>query len=516
MDHAMTRHAGVRRGATVAAVAATLLGVNILLATKGAGQSPGSGVPVLPGGVARAPDWLKSGAPFDVAKFLAPPPAERNAATPYLVALLEFVPELAEILPPGTERDRRRAAVKERLDRFMPEYEAFGQNADALPDDRLDEAIKPFEEGFHKIILAQRRPECMFVTAIDASTPLPHVQGTRTVIRVAQLRIARDLRRGDVNAAIDDVATCLHLSRDLRRRGVLIAQLVSISLESFVEITIMPGILASPDLQAKDCDRLLQVLQEHEAKGLDRRRESLKAEYVLARSMVRDLSGRNAEVAGPRLAELRRTTAAALLTDFETGQAAKPEDLEQFVKQVGRVSAKDYQAVNEALGHCFKVLDGLMDRPFAERIARAERYDREQPADRLATRFVHDLVEHSVNLDRLVTRNLAQHRGTACLVALRRAEVAGGSAPGSLAEAARAAKLPGVPIDPFDGQPLRLTRVDGRPVVYSIGKDGRDDRGLINSRMDSVPGDLVLRLPEVAARRARTPASAGPRRVGSR
>ena len=37
--------------------------------------------------------------------------------------------------------------------------------------------------------------------------------------------------------------------------------------------------------------------------------------------------------------------------------------------------------------------------------------------------------------------------------------------------------LANVPLDPFDGQPLRFKRLDQGYVVYSIGRDGRDGGG---------------------------------------
>ena len=37
--------------------------------------------------------------------------------------------------------------------------------------------------------------------------------------------------------------------------------------------------------------------------------------------------------------------------------------------------------------------------------------------------------------------------------------------------------LPAVPVDRFDGNPLRYRVIDGMPLVYSIGSDGKDDGG---------------------------------------
>jgi hypothetical protein len=43
--------------------------------------------------------------------------------------------------------------------------------------------------------------------------------------------------------------------------------------------------------------------------------------------------------------------------------------------------------------------------------------------------------------------------------------------------------------------------VDGEPVVYSIGKDGRDDGGRLDSDFDRRPGDHIYRLPVTEPRK---------------
>jgi hypothetical protein len=37
-----------------------------------------------------------------------------------------------------------------------------------------------------------------------------------------------------------------------------------------------------------------------------------------------------------------------------------------------------------------------------------------------------------------------------------------------------------VPTDPYDGKPLRYRRLDDGVVVYSIGRDGKDDGGKLD------------------------------------
>jgi hypothetical protein len=62
--------------------------------------------------------------------------------------------------------------------------------------------------------------------------------------------------------------------------------------------------------------------------------------------------------------------------------------------------------------------------------------------------------------------------------------------------------LPAVPLDPFDGAPLRYRRTDGGAVVYSVGEDGRDDGGDPNPPPGGrVPRDVVFTLWDVAGRR---------------
>jgi hypothetical protein len=55
--------------------------------------------------------------------------------------------------------------------------------------------------------------------------------------------------------------------------------------------------------------------------------------------------------------------------------------------------------------------------------------------------------------------------------------------------------LTGVPVDPYDGKPMRLALLDGQPVVYSVGRDGKDGGGQVGSGRDQRPsGALIYRL----------------------
>lgn len=92
-------------------------------------------------------------------------------------------------------------------------------------------------------------------------------------------------------------------------------------------------------------------------------------------------------------------------------------------------------------------------------------------------------------------------RAAQCLVALWRWRQESKGPPTDLKAIAKAAGLSGIPIDPYSGEPLRLAIIDGEPVIYSIGKDGRDDGGRIDSNGDRKAGDQTFRLPAVAKSR---------------
>jgi hypothetical protein len=67
-----------------------------------------------------------------------------------------------------------------------------------------------------------------------------------------------------------------------------------------------------------------------------------------------------------------------------------------------------------------------------------------------------------------------------------------------------------VPMDPFDGTPIRFRPTPVGIVVYSIGPDGADDGGTIDPGKANRPGtDLGIRLWDVT-QRTQLPRAADP------
>jgi hypothetical protein len=68
--------------------------------------------------------------------------------------------------------------------------------------------------------------------------------------------------------------------------------------------------------------------------------------------------------------------------------------------------------------------------------------------------------------------------------------------------------LPAVPADRLDGQPLHYVVRDGQPVLYSVGRDRRDDGGRATpSPNDAIPTDYAPQTAEMAKREVALEAS---------
>ncbi len=479
------------------------------------------GLPSLPGAVAKPPAWLVADAPFDVAAFFNATKDTENAAPLYLDALFEFDPSLQKCFPEGPARDRRVKAAEGRRTAFLAAFQAFQADPKSVAADTIDAAIRPYDEGFRKLALAQRRPRCVFVTGIDFSALLPHAQAARDVARVASLRVQQAVAKGDFPSAVGDVKMTLRLSRDLRPRGYLIVQLVAGSIDQVVMGEMVPAILAGPGLKAKDCKALMADLKEHESRSTDGFVEGLRGEYVEARTTLRALIHDQAGLAA-RLGVVSGKPGDSLVLEFAqptlkgglapdskvkpaAPSAVPPKPVEapepwpaDLDARVAKSSPGEERRAVLALSAYYRDMLATAGVPAVGRVAKIGAIDKgewSKGAGLLGRVFkgMTPAVGAAAVAD---GRVVADRRATACVVALRFWELAHGPAPGDLVEALKASGVSRVPIDPFDGKPLRLAVVEGRPVVYSVGKDGTDEGGRIDSEMDRKAGDLVFRLPE--------------------
>jgi len=88
-------------------------------------------------------------------------------------------------------------------------------------------------------------------------------------------------------------------------------------------------------------------------------------------------------------------------------------------------------------------------------------------------------------------RTLAARETLRVAVAAERYRLATGAFPNQLTELVPA-YLPAVPVDPFDGLPLRMKATSEELIVYSVGKDGQDNGGQETKPCEP---DVVVRVP---------------------
>ncbi|MHB1560285.1 MAG: hypothetical protein ACYC61_22770, partial [Isosphaeraceae bacterium] len=403
--------------------------------------------PRLPGTISRVPDWAGPDAPFDLKAYFAPVPAGRNAAPLYLDALFEFGHEVEFCFPPGPERNRRAAAARERMARYMKLLTRMREDESAVSDEDINAVIAAYAEGFRKVAEAQKRDRCDFGLTIQADGIVAHAQAARQVARIAALRVGQAVKRGDFDAAIDDVRMVLRLSRDLRPHGVIIDQLIADAIVAVVYGDLAKTILAAPRLRVTDCDRLLKVFLDHEARGSDGYVEGLHAEYLFGLAATR------------RIYETKSAPVKANLANLE-------------------------QSARES-GDFYRAMLALNGQPYAPRLAAAEKLARKPGGAQIAPTLA-AFVQAS-------GRTVATLRATECLIVMRRWELKHRGLPRALLLPVKEAGLKAIPLDPYDGQPMRVAVFEGDTVVYSVGKDGRDDKGQRDSRFDTQSGDLIFR-----------------------
>ena len=472
-------------------------------------------VPRLPGAVTEPPPWLPTGALFDVAAFFAPPPPQENAAPRYLEALFEFGSQVEVCFPDGPDRQSRKQAVEQRVARFFPVYQSWSKDPSSVPVANLDEVVSEFDTGFRKLDWAQQRPRCQFASAIGTTAKVPHAQVARQVAPVARLKVSRELERGEIDSALRDLARLLRLSRDLLPRGVMITGMVSSSIDrAAVEYVILP-VLEAKGLTVEHCDRVLALLREHEAGAIDAYSEGLRAEYLSDRATLHDLVFDQARIrkewerdgnrAGPSIvaeiadplsvSRLAQNAVAPRLPSREVETFERIPDLDARVRAPRPLSWRGQVA---RLDELFRGLLSVANANHLERIRKAAERPRwlveEWDVHTLVTRAVASSAFHAFAQSLAMAK--ARTRVAQGLVAVRRWQLRhNGESPPSLQAAAKEAGLPAVPVDPYDGQPVRFTIVAGQPTVYAIGYDGRDDGGRFDNARTPDTGDVLLRLP---------------------
>jgi hypothetical protein len=466
-------------------------------AGRGAMSVTGGPYPRLPGAVTKAPAGLGKLTLFDLDKFFTPVPRDRNAAPLYLDAFFEFGDKLAVCFPEGTETETRRQAAKNRLERYTKLANALAENPKAVSATEIDALIKLYDTGFRKLALAQKREQCVFETSLGLFDPSPHFQGARQAALIASLEVKRAVERKEFEVAARQLEIVLRLARDLQPRGEIIAQLVASALTQVVGRDMLVKILAAPALRTEHCDRILKLLTAHEAKSIDGYVEGLKTAYLALRVTMRDLTARQSETArrlGVKRGEsVTKAVLATLLGDIEPGTRLPiPDDADA---KLARISPAELARVERNLDRYFRDLLALAGTPSADLIRKAKAL-KMTAGDDVLSGLIMLLMPSIDSFAQSVSQATTTVRANECLIALRRWRIRHKETPTDLLPVVKAAGLKAVPLDPYDHKPMKMTTVDGQAVIYSVGNDGNDNGGKVDSYRDQrLTGDMIFRMP---------------------
>jgi hypothetical protein len=445
--------------------------------------------------VVAPPAWLQSDkeAPFDVKAYFAIPSEAENAAPIYLDALFEFSNDLSGCFPKSAENDARAAKARERAQKFQTLLQVDLAAPEKIDRRAILDAATEYREGYRKLNEAQKRPKCVFATSLDLTALLPHVQAARQVTRFNALMILPFLDQGDVPGALAYANATLRLSRDLQPRGSTIGNLVSVAIDAMTYESMIKPILRSPTITAAQCDAVLRMLLDHEAAQVGPYTETLKGEYVMLRTQLRMLAGKAAR---DKTAEARRAREAALKTLAPTNSSEKDvAEKRALLDGLARTTPKELTRAESEVNTLFRDLLAAAKLPYAQRTAEVHRVFQALPNATSPEKFVRLVIPELDALDDAATRKQTSLNAMKALACVRRWQIVHKALPKDLESACKEANLPAVPADPWSttGQVLKYTVMENEPVVYSVGKDGKDDGG-IDSVFNTRPGDLPFTL----------------------
>lgn len=422
------------------------------------------------------PAWAggRKDEPFDVKQFLESRAAPADNAAPlYFAALAELSGNMYPLqLPPGAAWPWR-APVPPQVKTLSDSIDGFSDTrrmwSGVFPVADLERVLAAAQPALSKLDAAQQNSRCVFVTGLGIDAMAPHAQASRTVARLAVMRMYRARVTGDFAAVGLAVRQTLRLSRDLRPRGMHVVQLVSAVFDGMVFTAISDLMRAQRGLTVEHCDGLLALLAEHEARGIPSTEEGIRMEYIIARNEIEAVRAGRHPLGDPS-------------SPFAPSPQGKPKpdlDWEEEVAACNRVFAR---LLTMAAQPSHEILANQL-------VAKARLALRGETA--VLVRTLAPALDTAFDV---TSRRQAQWAAAVCLVAIRRYQLAHGSFPADLDTAAREAGV-AVPMDPYSGQAMHYRLADGRPLVYSVGPDQKDDGGRIEWNLSpNGPGDYVFRL----------------------
>gem|GEM_PF-1015348 len=365
-----------------------------------------------------------------------PPAAKENAATYLDLAQKDCLAIQKQVSDVEEQEEADRAKRGEKLD------DSFDDDPKMIEAYRAALAAHP--KAVPLLIQASECPRYHMILNYNNESPtafieemLKKIQAERAAIRTLNYRVRLLMAEGNAEEALNTCLVMLRLSNVCAQAPALVGQLVTFALRS-VSLEACSRVLQSDQLSPEARQRLESELARQDIRGSYR--DSFRTERAVGLSHFED---------------------AKFLATYSTLPQGKSEKL-------------SYLDVMEALiNHA--------DQPSRAKLEMQRILDRAGPLTQALAPAIQATNE-------AVTRNEAQVR---CLRVLN-ALLARDASEAREAREAREAQLselglpPEVTIDPFNGKPLNLKRTEKGWIIYSVGKDLKDDGGLFDDTASDV------------------------------
>lgn len=422
----------------------------------------------------RVPSWVgdRRTEPFDVKAFLEPYISENeksgNAAPEYLRALTAISPSRArstkvEDLPADL------AAAQELSDAIDRAADSEKLTSGEIPLQEVQRIERLARPAIELLDQAQLKPNCVFASTLETYQPAGHAHAMLSLKRLTLLELFAARIDKDFAKTYRSLARILKASRDLRPAGDMIHQLTSNAIDSHILQLIAECCLSQPGLTVENCNQLISLLVMHDKKGLDRVKEGVRVEYIIARNTLQLLQmpvlGYEylVNIFGNEEISLSRNEFANVKWDLE-------------------------------LATCDKVTAGLLAGIGKKQMETPSEWDQETQSQlRVEGTQIMPSISHDYDqIFEAFRRCKARLAGTIALSAVQRYQLAHGQLPSDLTTALREAKIGEPVLDPYDGEQIRYRIIDGKAVVYSVGRDRIDQGGMVDWQFGKVPGDLIM------------------------
>jgi hypothetical protein len=327
----------------------------------------------------------------------------------------------------------------------------------------LEQFVQRNSKALESLHQAAAIPECRYPVDFSQgpSIQIPHIGDVRDGCRLLGVEAAWQAESGNSKGAAEAVEAILQVAGSLDKEPIMMSHLVRMA-GANVAIGPLERALSRVEFTDEQLARLQQAFGDvHGEDGLLRAVAGSRCMYLVAFQRPQAL-------------------------DREQFNHLPPVPLLEAYSALG-FSARDGIAFLDHMDECMRIVQ----LPAFQRPAAVDAADARLRAKRGL--FVHEF-GYAAFFIRREMQGAAWMELAAAALAVERYRLARGSLPESLGQLVPG-YLAAVPVDPFDGLPLRFQRTDRGFAVYSVGEDRKDDGGKEEPRKkEGETYDLVFRV----------------------